>query len=200
MYQRKDPFYVRAKIAGYRSRAAFKLIELVQRHKLLHRGDRVVELGAWPGGWLQVAAENVGPSGRVVGVDTTHIEPLPGGIVVTVVGDILEPATRERVTAACGGPADVVLSDLAPKLSGIRARDQARAAELIQCALVYANEVLRPGGTLVVKLFTSDAAADYVRGLRDGFAQVRTTRPDATRKGSAEMYALATGFRARNRP
>ena len=195
MYRRKDAFYTRAKTAGYRSRAAFKLIELVDRHRLLRRGDRVVELGAWPGGWLQVAAHYVGREGCVVGVDVVPIEPLPGASVVTVVGDIEDPDTRRRVAAACGGPADVLLSDLAPKLTGVRVRDQARSAALTDCVLMYANEILRPGGTLIVKLFTSSDLAGYIARLRARFGEVRTTRPEATRKGSAELYAIALNFR-----
>jgi 23S rRNA (uridine2552-2'-O)-methyltransferase len=195
MYQRKDAFYARAKTAGYRSRAAFKLMELAQRHHLLRRGDTVVELGAWPGGWLQVAAQLVGPSGRVVGVDIVPIEPLPDAAVVTVVGDIELAETMQRVLSACGGQADVLLSDLAPKLTGVRARDQARAAALTECVLMYANEILRSRGMLVAKLFTSPDLAGYVRQLRGRFRQVRTTRPEATRKGSAELYVVGADFR-----
>ncbi len=194
MYQRKDPFYTRAKAAGYRSRAAFKLSQLAQQARLFRRGDRVLDLGAWPGGWLQVAAELVGPSGRVVGVDLRHIEALPQPNVRTVVGDIVEEVTQQRILEECGGQADVILSDLAPKLSGVRARDEAQADALARSVLAVAERVLRPGGKLVVKLFMGEAATRFVGQLRLRFGNVRTTRPEATRKGSSEMYAIAADF------
>ena len=195
MYQRKDAFYVRAKAAGYRSRAAFKLEQLTQRYHLFHRGDRVVDLGAWPGGWLQVVARHVGPSGIVVGVDLQPIDPLPEKNVRTLCGDVTAPDVQRCITDACGGKADVVLSDLAPKLTGVRARDDARAQALAEHTLELAAHILKPGGTLVIKLFMSDALPRYVARLRIVFGHVRTTRPDATRKGSDEMYTIASGFR-----
>jgi len=197
VYQRKDTFYARAKAAGWRSRAAFKLQQLGQRGRLLQRGDCVVELGAWPGGWLQVVAADVGPQGRVIGVDVRAIAPLPETNVITVVGDITDAHTRERVMQACDGKADVLLSDLAPKLSGIRARDAAQAQALADCVLEWVECVLKPNGTLVVKLFMGTELQQYTKRLRSMFRDVRLTRPDATRKGSAEMYAVAIGFRRR---
>lgn len=198
MYQRKDAFYARAKVEGYRSRAAYKLAELQQRQHLLRRGDRVVDLGAWPGGWLQIAAAAVGSEGRVVGVDLQRIEPLGLANVHTVAGDITHPEILQQITALCGGKADVVLSDLAPKLSGIRARDEARGAELIALAIGFAHEVLRPGGSFVAKLFMGPDAQAHVTALRAAFEEVRTTRPEATRKGSAEIYVIARRFRAKS--
>jgi 23S rRNA (uridine2552-2'-O)-methyltransferase len=188
VYQRKDTFYARAKAAGLRSRAAFKLQQLVRRGRLLQRGNCVVELGAWPGGWLQVIAADVGPQGRV-------IAPLPETNVITVVGDITDAHTRERVIHACDGRADVLLSDLAPKLSGIRSRDAAHAQALADCVLQWVEYVLKTNGTLVVKLFMATELPQYTTRLRRMFRDVRLTRPDATRKGSAEVYAVATGFR-----
>lgn len=196
MYQRKDTFYTRAKAAGYRSRAAFKLQQLVQRRRLLHRGDCVVELGAWPGGWLQVAAEYVGSEGKIVGVDLQAIQTLAEPNVITVVGDISEARTRELVAQTCGRKADVLLSDLAPKLTGVRARDEAQAHALADSVIQWAGCILRPGGTLIVKLFMGEALSQYVERLRAMFHSVHLTRPEATRKGSAEMYAVATGFRS----
>lgn len=196
MYRRKDSFYTRAKAVGYRSRAAFKLSQLAQQARLFRRGDRVLDLGAWPGGWLQVAAELVGPSGRVVGVDLRRIEALPHENVRTVVGDIVEEVTQRRMLEECGGRADVILSDLAPKLSGVRARDEAQADALAQSVLALAERVLKPGGKLVVKLFMGAAATRFVGQLRLRFGNVRTTRPEATRKGSSEMYAIAADFHA----
>jgi 23S rRNA (uridine2552-2'-O)-methyltransferase len=199
VYQRKDALYTRAKASGYRSRAAFKLLQLAQRARLFRRGDHVLDLGAWPGGWLQVAAELVGPTGKVVGIDLQPIEPLPQKYVTTLVGDIADELTQRRIVEACQGKVDIVLSDLAPKLSGVRARDEARTEALAVCALKVGEEVLRPGGKLVMKLFTGDAATRLVRELRGRFDDVRATRPEATRKGSSEIYATAAGFHGRSR-
>ncbi len=195
MYNRKDTFYTRAKVAGYRSRAAFKLEELVKKFRLLRPGDRVIDLGAWPGGWLQVALQHVGPRGRVVAVDVQNLDTLPAPNAVVVVGDVRDPQVQDRLLAACQEAADVVLSDLAPKLTGVRARDEAQAQELVDCVLGFAQRALKPGGHLIVKLFMSPAMPAQLAQLRTLFAQVRTTRPEATRKASAEIYAVATEFR-----
>lgn len=195
MYQRKDTFYTRAKTAGYRSRAAFKLLQLARGGRLLRRGDHVVDLGAWPGGWLQVASELVGPAGTVVGIDLQPIKPLPQKNVVTLVGDIAAESTQQEVARACQGRADVILSDLAPKLSGVRARDEAQTQVLAECVFAFVEKILKPGGKLVVKLFTGDDLPRYLEQLRARFADVRTTRPEATRKGSAEIYVIASGYR-----
>ncbi|MFN8625437.1 MAG: RlmE family RNA methyltransferase [Candidatus Binatia bacterium] len=194
VYQRKDAVYRRAKGAGYRSRAAFKLLELAQRGRLLRSGDHVVDLGAWPGGWLQVAAQLVGPSGKVVGVDLQPIESLPQANVVTVVGDIDSASTQASILRACAGRVDVMLSDLAPKLSGIRSRDEARVQALAETAMALAETLLRPGGILVVKLFMSPNLPQYVEALRASFANVRTARVEATRRGSAEIYVVGKGY------
>ena len=194
MYRRKDAFYSRAKAEGYRSRSAYKLLELAQRARLIRSGDRVVDLGAWPGGWLQVAAKLVGPHGRVVGVDLHPIEPISVRSVSCIVGDVREPAVQARVLAACGGPADVILSDLAPKLSGVRARDEAQAAALADLVLEFATRALAPGGRLLTKLFTTQDLPAYLTRLRALFRRVSTTRPEATRKGSSEIYAMASDF------
>ncbi len=186
---------MRAKAGGYRSRAAFKLEQLDQRFHLFQPGDRVVDLGAWPGGWLQVAARAVGRHGRVVGVDLQRIAPLPEPNVTLVQGDVTTPEIREQVRAACGGLADTVLADLAPKLTGIRAHDTASAYALAEQALLIATGLLRPGGRFVVKLFTADELPAYLATLRGCFQSVHTTRPEATRKGSAEVYAVGVGFR-----
>lgn len=195
MHRRKDAFYQRAKASGYRSRAAYKLLELDRTYRLLRRGDRVLDLGAWPGGWLQIAAEAVGSGGIVVGVDLTPIEPLPQAWVRTVFGDAANENVQEEIAAALGGEADIFLSDMAPKLSGVRDRDEVRSADLVRLAAAVAAQLLRPGGRMVVKMFTSSATRGLLEELKTDFAQVRTTRPEATRKGSSEMYAIATGYR-----
>jgi 23S rRNA (uridine2552-2'-O)-methyltransferase len=196
-YRRKDAYYRRARAAGYRARSAYKLAELDDRFHLLRPGDAVVDLGAWPGGWLQVALERVGPGGRVVGVDVTGIDPLSAPNVRLVVGDVREAATLERAVAALGRPANVVLSDLAPKLTGVRDTDEARCAALVDGVLGGLPILLRPGGALLMKVFMSAEYERTMAALRDTFAAVRTTRPEATRQRSSELYAVGTGYRGR---
>ncbi len=193
-YDRKDAAYRAAKQAGYRSRAAVKLRELDGKFRLFRSGDTVVDLGCWPGGWLQVAAECVGERGRVIGVDLARTEPLPLANVETIVGDIGEPEVRGRLAELAGGGADVVLSDMSPKLSGVRATDDARQLALAELALAVAAELLRPGGRLVMKLF-STVEPEIARRLRDDFKTVKKLRPPSTRKGSSEIYAVASGRR-----
>jgi 23S rRNA (uridine2552-2'-O)-methyltransferase len=195
VYQRKDAFYDRAKRVGYRSRAAYKLEQLAQQYRLLRPGDRVLDLGAWPGGWLQVVANAIGPSGKVVGVDLQKIDPLPGLSNVTLVrGDIFDAEIIQRVIALGEGRADVILSDLAPKLSGVRQRDAANAMALAEATLVVASRALRAGGALVIKLFMSPELPAFLDKLRGLFGEVHCTRPLATRKGSSEIYAIARRF------
>jgi 23S rRNA (uridine2552-2'-O)-methyltransferase len=195
-YQRKDAFYARAKQSGLRSRAAYKLEQLQRQYRVLRSGDKVVDLGAWPGGWLQVAARYVGPKGKVVGVDREPIPPLPDAPQVTVLqADVFDPQVGPQVGALLGQEADVVLSDLAPKLSGIKERDQMQARALAERAIELAREWLRPGGTLVVKVFMGEELPVVLKVLRECFANVATTRPEATRKGSSELYVIARGFR-----
>ena len=193
-YQRKDAFYARAKAEGYRSRAAYKLLELARRYQLLKRGDHVVDLGAWPGGWLQVAADLVGPRGIVVGIDLVAVEPLPQAWVSTVVGDAGDPAVLEQLRERCRGRVDVVLSDMAPKLSGVRDRDAARAAELAEAAVAIADQLVAPGGRLVMKVF-SGAESEALALARRVFTTAKLTKPESSRKESAEMYLIATGRR-----
>lgn len=197
-YQRKDSFYARAKVQGLRSRAAFKLEELQREYRLLKPGDRVVDLGAWPGGWLQVSARMVGQNGRVVGVDVEPIPKLAGcPQVETLRADIESADVVGLVADKLGGLADVVLCDVAPKLTGIRDRDQARARHLTERAVELVQAWLRPGGTLLIKLFMGTETQELVARLRNEFARVDLTRPEATRPGSSEIYAIARGFRAR---
>lgn len=198
-YERKDAYYKRAKAEGYRSRAAFKLVELNQRNKLLRRRDRVVDLGSWPGGWLQVAAECVGDEGRVVGVDLVPLDPLAQPTVRLFCADLRDENVRAEIRSELGGEADVVLSDMAPKLTGIRARDEAQHNELVHLALDCCQAFLRQGGRALVKLFDGPETKDLVGEFRRHFDQVNSIRPDATRRGSAELYAFASGFRRQPR-
>ena len=194
-YRRKDSYHRRARAAGFRARSAYKLAELDARFRLLRPGDFVVDLGAWPGGWLQVALEGVGTQGLVVGVDLVAVDPLPAANLRLVSGDVRQPATWRAVLDLLGRPADVVLSDLAPKLSGVRDRDDARSGELVTAVLEMLPALLRPGGHLLVKLFTGavfDAAAVE---LRRRFEEFRATRPGATRSASDEIYGMGRGYR-----
>lgn len=193
-YRRQDTVYRRAKAEGYRARSAYKLAELDDRFHLLRRGARVVDLGAWPGGWLQVALERVGPGGRLVGVDLEALSPFDAPNVRVLCGDVRDPDTIAAVREAIGGPADVVLSDLAPKLSGVREADAARCEGLLSAVVSALPELLGPGGALVVKIFMSETHQDTIRRLSAFFARVRSTRVASTRRGSAELYAVAQDF------
>jgi len=189
-YERKDAAYRRAKREGLRSRAAFKLEELDARFHLFSRGKRVVDLGCWPGGWLEVAARAVGREGRVVGVDLVHTDVSKLGNVTTLEGDVSDPSVLGRVREALDGDADVVLSDMAPKLTGVRVADLERHRVLAELAIGVALDVLRPNGILVVKLFSGCERAVFER-LRRSFSRVVRVRPESTRKGSSELYAVA---------
>lgn len=195
MYERKDAFYKQAKREGYRSRAAYKLLELNREFHFLKPGGRVVDLGSWPGGWVQVAAALVGQKGQVVGIDLVELEPLPFANVTLLQGDATDPAQQQKILSLLGGPADVLLSDMSPKLSGIREADEARSMELCQVALVCAATLVRSGGTLLLKIFMGPEYKTLLAELRAAFATVKATRPEATRKGSAETYVLATGLK-----
>jgi 23S rRNA (uridine2552-2'-O)-methyltransferase len=195
VYERKDRLYRKAKAEGLRSRAAFKLEDLDRG--LLRTGDRVLDLGCWPGGWLQVAARRVGDRGRVVGVDLRRLDPIPATNVRVIQGDVAEEATVEASARALEGPADVVLSDLSPALSGIRDRDEARASELVRIALGVTDRVLRTGGGFVCKVFMNSQYSEVRASIVRRFADVSVTRSQATRKGSAELYVIARGFRGR---
>jgi 23S rRNA (uridine2552-2'-O)-methyltransferase len=190
-YTPRDAFYRRAKSEGYRSRAAYKLLDLARRYHLIHRGDRVIDLGAWPGGWTQVAAELTGPRGLVVAVDLRPLDQPDIAGAVSLVGDIREPAVLQELMRSLGGQADVLLSDMAPKLSGVRDRDRVAADELARATLVVADLLLKPGGCLLMKLFMSGETEALLREMRGRFASVKLSRPEASRRGSAETYLIA---------
>jgi 23S rRNA (uridine2552-2'-O)-methyltransferase len=195
-YERKDHFHRRAKREGFRSRAAYKLAELQRAHRLLRRRQRVVDLGCWPGGWLQVAADAVGPSGLVVGVDLAAIDPpLENENVVALCGDISEDRVDEEILAALGGPADVLLSDAAPKLTGVRAVDRAREEALLAGVEARIPRLLRPGGTLLLKILEGPEARDVESRIRAGFERAKAVKVAASRRGTTERYLLARGYR-----
>ncbi len=196
-YKPQDSYFKKAKQDGYRSRAAYKLLELQQRYRIMKPGDGVIDLGAAPGGWLQVAAKIVGPAGKVIGVDLQPIQPLSERNVMLIHGDITDPDVQRQIREMIGGPAHCVLSDLAPKLSGIRDADMARCLELNRTALAVASELLRPGGVLLVKSFISNDLQVFSAELKQQFAEVQRSKPDATRQGSSEFYFYAKGFTRR---
>lgn len=184
-----DPFVKKARLEGYRSRAAYKLMEIDDRDRLLQPGSAVVDLGAAPGGWSQVARARVGRAGRVWAVDLLPMAPLEG--VTFLQGDFNAPEIREALAAALPeGGADLVLSDLAPNISGVALYDQARAAELWDAALIFAVNTLKPNGKFLVKAFHGGDFEIYVRHLRLMFESVATRKPAASRDRSPEVYLL----------
>ena len=188
--QLNDPYVRAAKQAGWRSRAAFKLIELDDRFHLLRPGLRVLDLGAAPGGWTQVAAQR---GAKVVGLDLLPVDPIPGATLI--VGDFHDKAVLPQLRDALGGPADLVLSDLAPNTSGHPATDHLRIVALAELALDFAVEALAEGGAFVAKVFQGGSEREMMQRMRRHFAQVRHAKPPASRKESSELYVVAQGFR-----
>ena len=191
--QLNDPFVAEAHRLGYRSRAAFKLIQLDDRFHLLAPGCRVVDLGCAPGGWAQIAAARVGQAGRVVGVDLNPTELLPGATLLQ--GDFREPVMADRIREGLSGPADLVLSDMAAPATGHAATDHLRIVALAEDAFAFAETILRPGGAFVAKVFQGGAEGTLLAALRRGFREVRHAKPAASRAESAETYVVAKGFR-----
>lgn len=190
----KDPWVQKAKAEGYRSRAAFKLMQIDAKDRLLKSGMSVVDLGATPGGWSQVAAKIVGPTGKVVAVDLLEMDPLHG--VAFIQGDFFEPDTWSALESALAGRSvDIVLSDMAPNLSGVGMVDQARSVGLAELALDAALRLLAPGGSFLVKIFHGSGFDAFVKTLREQFVQVVVRKPEASRGRSAETYVLARGRR-----
>jgi 23S rRNA (uridine2552-2'-O)-methyltransferase len=191
-----DPYVRKARALGYRSRAAFKLAEIDRTDRLFAPGQRVVDLGAAPGGWSQVAAEKVGPTGQVVAVDLLDLAPLPG--VTVVRGDFSMAAVLREVEQALGGArVDLVLSDMSPNLSGVAATDQARSIHLCELALDFALAHLKPEGSLLLKAFQGAGFPAFLQRLRASFGRVASRKPGASRSQSSEMYLLARGPRTR---
>jgi 23S rRNA (uridine2552-2'-O)-methyltransferase len=195
--QLNDPYVAEARRQGYRSRAAFKLVQLDERFHLLRRGQLVVDLGCAPGGWSQIAAARVGAGtangGTVVGVDLAETDSLPGAVLLR--GDFRDAAIVGEIRAALGGPADLVLSDMAAPATGHAATDHLRVVALAEDALALAETLLKPGGAFVAKVFQGGAAGGLLAALKRSFADVRHAKPAASRAESAETYVVAKGFR-----
>ena len=192
-----DPFVQRAKREGYRSRASYKLLEIDERDRLLRPGISVVDLGASPGGWSQVARQRMGVHGKVIGVDVLPMEALEG--VTFLQGDFMAPTVREQMRALLGSrPVDLVLSDLAPNISGVTLYDQARAAELWEMALEFSLEVQGPEGRFLVKAFHGADFESFVRRMKQCFVRVVTRKPAASRDRSSEVYLLGQGLKPKH--
>ncbi len=193
--QLNDPYVARARREGFRSRAAFKLIEIDDKAKLLKNGARVIDLGAAPGGWSQVAARRVGApgQGRVVAIDLLPMDAVAGVDFAQL--DFLDPAVPEKLKAMLGGPADVVLSDMAANATGHRKTDHLKIMALVEAAAQFAHEVLAPGGAFLAKVLQGGTEAALLASLKRDFTAVKHIKPAASRTDSAEMYLLATGFR-----
>lgn len=189
----RDPYVKQAASRGYRSRAVFKLLELNERERLIRPGMRIVDLGAAPGGWSQLAAEKVRPGGCVVAVDLQSMVVLPD--VTFIRGDVREPAVQSSIEKALGERrADLVLSDMAPNLTGVRPVDEARSQELAEVALAAARRLLKPGGGLLVKVFHGSGLDAVIRQMQGAFAQVGIRKPPASRSDSSEVYVVCRGL------
>jgi len=197
--QLDDPYVRRAKSEGYRSRAAFKLVEIDDKHKILKPGGRVVDLGAAPGGWSQVAAQRVKAgqgTGKVVAIDLLEIEPIANVEFAQI--DFLDDNAPDRIKEMLGGRADVVLCDMAANTIGHRKTDHLKIVALVEAAAEFAREVLAPGGAFLAKVIQGGTEGELLASLKRDFTSVKHVKPPASRAGSAELYVLATGFRGSN--
>jgi len=190
---RQEKYYRLAKKLDYRSRASFKLMQIDDRFGIFREGDSVVDLGASPGGWLQVAKERTGADGKVIGVDLRPIRPIEG--VITILGDITVKGTMDELFERFGGKADVVLSDMAPNVGGNYSTDHARSIHLCTFAIDVADSILKKNGKMVIKVFMGDLFSTVREEMERRFQSVKVHSPDATRSTSSEVYIIAKGFR-----
>jgi 23S rRNA (uridine2552-2'-O)-methyltransferase len=191
--QLNDPYVAAAKSEGYRSRAAYKLVEIDDEHHLIRKGGTIVDLGAAPGGWTQVAVQRAGPQGKVVGIDIAPMDPVPGAEIIHL--DFLDPEAPDHLKAIMGGEADAVLSDMAAPATGHRPTDHMKIMALCEAALEFAREVLKPGGSFLCKVQRGGTEGQLLQMMKRDFRSVRHIKPPASRSDSAEMYVLAMGFR-----
>jgi 23S rRNA (uridine2552-2'-O)-methyltransferase len=191
--QLNDPYVARAKREGFRSRAAYKLIEIDDKAKVLKKGMRVIDLGAAPGGWSQVAARRVGAQGRIVAIDVLPMDAIAGVDFAQL--DFLSADAPEKLRIMLGGPADVVLSDMAANATGHAKTDHLRIMALVEAAADFAREVLAPGGSFLAKVLQGGTEAALLTALKRDFNSVKHVKPAASRSDSAELYLLATGYR-----
>jgi len=193
--RKRDYYYRKAKEEKFRSRAAYKLLQTVQKYKFMKRGDVVVDLGAAPGGWIQAARKIVGEEGFILGVDIKPIEPFEEENIITIVADITDPKTIETIRNLLPRPADVVISDVSPKISGIWEVDHARQIDLALSSMKIACGVLKPRGNFFVKVFEGDMLKDFLDKLKERFSVVKLVKPKASRAKSSELYILALGLK-----
>jgi len=198
--RRRDQFYKLAKDKGYRSRASFKLLQVNRSYRFIKRGGNVVDLGAAPGGWLQIAQEAVGESGFVLGVDKQEIKPFSGHNIVTIAGDIEDPTLPDLIMEKVPGRVDVVLSDVSPNLTGSWEIDHARQMYLANQSLEIARRILRRGGTFFAKAFHGPDLQDFRSNLERSFQTIRIVKPPASRSDSSEIYFLGLNYMGEKHP
>ena len=194
-YDRQDHYYKQAKLLGFRSRAAFKLKELNQKHKFIKQGFKIVDLGAWPGGWMQVCAQIIGPKGVVVGIDLAQIDEFQQENVHCIVGDVRDEPNLQTALNLAGSKFDVVLSDMSPKLSGIKESDRYTTVAVAELALWACQPLLKKEGTLVIKMFKGNESEEFIRTMRKSFSKVSKAQLESTRKTSTEFYVIGFGFK-----
>ncbi|MCX8084028.1 MAG: RlmE family RNA methyltransferase [Calditerrivibrio sp.] len=194
MYIRKDSYYKKAKQEGYRSRASYKLKELNEKYKVIKKGDKVLDVGAAPGGWSQVVLELIGEKGCVVGVDMLDMELITDKRFTFIKGDILDEVTFEKITSITD-EFDTVISDVAPNTTGQKFVDHVNSVNLVKTVVSFSKRVLKRDGNLLFKLFDGEEREGLIKGLKSCFADVKIIRPDATRKNSFEIYVICKGFR-----
>jgi len=194
-YKRKDHFYMRAKREKKASRAAYKLSELQKRFKIAQRGDKVLDLGSAPGGWLQELSQMVGPTGRVIGIDLLPLKIAPPKNCLFIHGNLEDSESLRKITDAAEGKVDAIVSDMSPNLSGVSFADAYRSFEVATLALETCRRLLKPGGNFVVKIFPGEEFTGYVKTLKENFKKVSTVVPEATRKTSSERYMVGMEYK-----
>lgn len=196
-YKRKDHLHQKAKDEGYRSRAAYKLVEIQKRFKLIRKGATVLDLGCWPGGWLQVAAKEVGPQGLVIGIDLVETDRLAEPQVVLLKGDVESEEMQEKINQASKGSIDVIISDMSAKLTGIRDQDEMGSLRCGMLALNTAKKFLKGGGSLVMKLFPGNEIESFLKSqVKPLFSQISRTELDSSRSSSKEFYVIAKSYKS----
>jgi len=188
--RKRDYYYRKAKVEKYRSRASYKLLQVIEKYHFIKEGDVVVDLGAAPGGWLQVSSNVVGDSGYVLGIDIKPIEPLPIENIQTMIGDITEPYIVEKIKGFLPRKADVVISDVSPNISGVWEVDHAKQIDLAFYSLNIATKILKPKGSFFVKIFQGDLMQDFMKEMKKNFEKVKIIKPKASKAESSEIYIL----------
>lgn len=191
--QLNDPYVAESKRLGYRSRAAFKLIQLDEKYHFLGKGKRIVDLGCAPGGWTQIAVERNKGTGQVVGIDILETEPINGATLIQQ--DFTEPEAADKLKELLNGEADIVMSDMAANTTGHQQTDHLRTIGLVEIAYEFAKEVLAPGGIFITKVFKGGTEGELLADVKKNFAKVTHAKPDASRQGSPEEYLVAVGFK-----